>query len=267
MREYEEHPSKPASWRAGQMVVLPQTDCDACTVWASAERDTDGALRWEGLLARRLGADRAQICSVPFWLYGLNLGDEAALIASEEGAAVITGVKRDAGNYTFRVIFENAIADDQRWREVMIDLEHFGCWFDVRSPSYVALSAPHTHGQAVANYLLDREQRGELRYEAGRAGPRDRVRFPVDRVATASRDRSDRSRGRICIGTATRPAACRRQPRKPEREDLTSSATSPASRLSPTGTQPAGLLLSLCAGRERKLSSRVFVPGDPAQDS
>jgi hypothetical protein len=58
--------------------------------------------------------------------------------------------------------------DDARWLQLMRELEPWSCWFDVRSPRFVALAAPSEHATAVADYLAKRELAGELQYETGR---------------------------------------------------------------------------------------------------
>jgi hypothetical protein len=169
--ERDEHPSRAAAWRGGRFVVLPDAEREDCTVWVGAEAHSAGTVRWEGLLARRLSDERARICAVPFWVYDLDLGDEVTLMDSAEGAPVVTGVVLDGGNYTFRVRFEHAADDDVRWRGLMVELEPFDCWFDVRSPGFLAVSAPPAHAQAVADHLDDRERRGDLLFETGRSAP------------------------------------------------------------------------------------------------
>lgn len=172
MAEYEEHPSKASSWRDGHFVVLEDATCENCTVWFSrADADAASGGLWEGLLARRLAPDRARICAVPFWLYDVNLGDEVELIESGEHAAVATRVVVDAGAYTFRVIFEGAASNDERWKALMADLECYVCWFDIRSPGYIALSCAAEQAESVAAYLHQREQSEDLRYETGRRAP------------------------------------------------------------------------------------------------
>ena len=120
-------------------------------------------------MLRRLGRDRARLCAIPFWAHDLNLGDDVVLMESGEGAPVVTGVAREAGNYTFRIIFEGAGDDDRRWQELMVELEPLDCWFDVRSPRYIALSTSAANATAVAGYLERRGQRGELQFETGRS--------------------------------------------------------------------------------------------------
>jgi hypothetical protein len=169
--EYDEHPSKASAWREGRLVVLSDAELEDCTVWVGADADSSNSIKWEGLLACRLSVARARICAVPFWAYDLHLGDEVALMDSAEGAPVVTGVVADGGNYTFRVRFEDAADDDMRWHELMVDLEPFDCWFDVRSPAFLAVSAPPAHAQAVAHYFDAREQSGVLIFETGRSAP------------------------------------------------------------------------------------------------
>lgn len=171
MVEHDEHPSKTAAWRDGEFVVLPDAESEDCTIWVAVEEHSGGTVKWEGLLARRLGHDRARVCAVPFWVYDLNLGDEVTIMESAEGAPVVTGIAVDAGNYTFRA-YADEPSDDGWWRRLMVDLEPFKCWFDVRTPGLVAVSAPPDHAQAVANYLHGRQQQGELHFETGRSHPR-----------------------------------------------------------------------------------------------
>jgi Domain of unknown function (DUF4265) len=165
--EYEEHPSRASTLRAGEFVVLGDAVDEDCTVWFAAEKMSGGNVRWEGLLARRLATDRARICAVPFWLYDVNLGDEVSIIESVEGAPVATGVVHDAGNVGFRVFHPAAadLHDDRRWYRLLEDLERFECWFDPRTPRHVALSAPPQHAQAVADYLQQRGDRGDFEWE------------------------------------------------------------------------------------------------------
>lgn len=161
---YQEHPSKVAAWRDGQFIAMPEAEQADSTVWFAFGGDEDGP-KWEGLLAARDDAGTAMVLSVPFFVYDLALGDEVSTVESAEGALVAETPMRRSGDLTFRVVFEGDA--DERWQELMRDLEPWSCWFDVRSPRFVAISAPSEHAQAVADYLHGREQRGELQYETG----------------------------------------------------------------------------------------------------
>jgi hypothetical protein len=169
---YVEHPSKVGAFRGGQMVVYPDAVREDCTVWSSFEIGDEqgpGEELWEGLLARRLSPDRARICAVPVFVYDVNLGDEVAVAESEEGALLATGVVRDAGSITIRVMFQGATkSDPNAWRALMADLEVHDCWFDVWSERVVAVAIPSDHLDIVTAYLTGRWQAGELRWEHGR---------------------------------------------------------------------------------------------------
>lgn len=161
--DYQEHPSKVTTWRAGQFVVLQEAERADCTVWVAFDTDGDDA-SWEGLLATTGDDGKVTVQSVPYFVYDLALGDEVSTVASAEGPLVAVEPTRRSGMLTFRVVFDGG---DDRWLQLMRDLEPRSCWFDVRSPRFIAIAAPSEHAQAVADYLHGREQRGELQYEAG----------------------------------------------------------------------------------------------------
>lgn len=173
MAEIEEHPSKATTWVDGVFVVSPEADGANLTVWVSAEAHTGGAVKWELLSAQRLSADRARVWSVPYWVYDLNYGDDVVLEDVSDGDPVVSGVGKASGNVTYRVVFDRAGQGDDRWVSVMVDLEPFGCWFDVRGPGFLAVSASREHAAAVGDYLREREEdEGDLRFESGRSADR-----------------------------------------------------------------------------------------------
>jgi hypothetical protein len=156
--------------RQGRPRGAGASETDDCTVWDAAERDPSGSVRWEGLVARRLGPDRARLCATPSSVYDLNLGHEVALVESDEGALVVSGIAHDAGNYTFRVY--RSSADDQ-WRRALDD--RLGAVRLLvrhpkrRVPGPLRTARPRSGG---ADYLHERERRGEIRFETGRSRPR-----------------------------------------------------------------------------------------------
>ena len=173
MAEIEEHPSKATTWIDGVFVVSPDADKANVTVWVSAEAHTDGAVKWELLSATKLSADRARLTAVPFFVYDMNFGDDVVLEDQSEGDPVAPSVAKASGNETFRVVFDGANAKDDRWVGVMVDLEHLGCWFDIRGPGFMAISVGKEHVAEVAHYLEERvEDEGDLRYESGRSADR-----------------------------------------------------------------------------------------------
>jgi hypothetical protein len=168
LAKYYEHPSKASRWESGRLVVLEDAEQADCTCWFLCEEE--GRKRWEGLLGRRLSIDHVRVCAIPVLVYDVNLADEVVVRVNDDGALVATEIVRDAGNFTFRILFPDDAPPDPyaRLLGLMVDLERLGCWFDVWSPFVVALSAPPEHAEDVADYLDEREQRGDLEYETGR---------------------------------------------------------------------------------------------------
>ena len=161
---YQEHPSRTAALRAGEIEVHPGAEESDCVVWVELE-DDEG---WEGLLARRIDGRRARVCAIPFRAYDLNLDDVVGLGLSDEGALLVDGVDEDAGNFTYRVAFDGVADGDARWHQLLSALERHEVWFDLRDSGFLAISAPPQHALAVAEELNARELRGELDYETGR---------------------------------------------------------------------------------------------------
>ncbi len=163
MASYREHPSRASRARGTSYVVHPGALAEDTTVWFPLEEDD-----WEGLLAQRIAEDRVRICAVPLFAYGVNLDDEVEVTVGSD-APIAVRVVTDGGNYTFRVIFadESLAGPDERWLELVHELEPYECWFDVYNPKLLALSAPAQYVRQVGDYLKKREGRGELQYEAG----------------------------------------------------------------------------------------------------
>jgi hypothetical protein len=173
MARYLEHPSRASRWTGGVFEVLPEAGDEDATVWFSStdhSGDGESGAVWEGLLARRISEDRAEIAAVPVFVYDLNLGDEVAIVVSAEGALVGSGLVTDAGRFTYRVLFPatGPRQPDHRWRELHLALAQFGCWLDVYTPTLIAVSADQAVAQDVADYLAGEEGRGRLQYETGR---------------------------------------------------------------------------------------------------
>lgn len=152
----------------------PEASAAEQTVWFAVDpgdsEDHEDAV-WEGLLTQRSAPDRAVVAAVPVFAYDVNLGDEVEVVASAEGPLVATRVVRDAGRFTFRVLFPvlEQPEGDERWRELQLDLEPYGCWFDVYSPRSVAISAEPGVARAVADFLSEAERAGRFQYETGRS--------------------------------------------------------------------------------------------------
>ena len=164
---YREHPSKAVRFEQGELVPYPPADAEDCTVWFPLDEARSD--EWEGILGRRVANGRIELVGIPVFAYGVNLGDEVAVTRTSEGADIATAVVRDAGNYTFRVWFEQEPAHPgEHWRLLTHELAPSECWFDTWSEKLVAISASAASAQYVADYLAERERNECLHYETGR---------------------------------------------------------------------------------------------------
>lgn len=117
----------------------------------------DGAS--EQLFARQAGPHRFEICCIPFFTYGLSLGD---LVETDDDYNVTRIVER-SGRRTFRVWFGDGF---QPRHEIARDLGEMGALLERSSPNLLAVDAaddPIT--QAVVTYLDDRQEQGHVLYE------------------------------------------------------------------------------------------------------
>ena len=170
MSDYFEHPSRASRYANGEHVVYPESLREDMTVWFSLEPDRG---RWEGILAVGEGGNRARLVGIPIWVYGVDLDDIVEYIESGEGAPVAVSVVEESSNTTFRVVFPDLSPgdEDDRWRQILIDMESWECWFDVLAPGYLAISAPAGHVDAAEQYLAARAGRGDFIYERGDVDP------------------------------------------------------------------------------------------------
>jgi hypothetical protein len=101
----------------------------------------------------------------------VNLDDVVEPVESGEGAPVAVRVVDRSSNRTFRVVYPDLKPgdDDDRWRQLLINMEQWDCWFDVLSPRYLAISAPEATAEAVERYLNQRSDTGDFIYERGDA--------------------------------------------------------------------------------------------------
>ena len=123
--------------------------------------------RWEQLWARQVAKNRFRLCCIPFFIYDLALDDEVEAGEEAHRVYVVERVTKPSGRYTFRAWFHNS---DVR-REVADELVRLGClieWRSVRGNLLAIDAASDSLARAAADFLWDREQRGQLTYEAGR---------------------------------------------------------------------------------------------------
>jgi hypothetical protein len=127
--------------------------------------ETDRPHRFEQLWARQLEGNKFEVCCIPFFLYNIALGDIVLTVARGELKYVVDQMIRHAGHYTFRVWFDPSFHSRD---EITSTLMNMGALLERSSTNLLAVDAPDLHhAKAVANFLAEREQRGQLMYETG----------------------------------------------------------------------------------------------------
>ena len=112
----------------------------------------------EQLWVRKVRIGIAEICCVPFFVYGVSLGD----LVSIDSNGRIRGVVQESGRYVFRVY---VAGHDSREHDTLEGLQALGAGIEWSSRSMYAVDAVSLEAaQAFSAYL---EQRDAI-YETGR---------------------------------------------------------------------------------------------------
>lgn len=149
-------------------------------VWGD-RADADVAVTVEGddqtielLPVQTLSAKRHVVCALPFFAYGISLGDE---IASDEGRLV--SVVAHSDYFTYRISLDEKDGDEGdaerppseelkgRASALVSELEQLGYlveWWDVSWGAVAAKS--HDNAERLVSLLTERESAGLLTWEA-----------------------------------------------------------------------------------------------------
>jgi hypothetical protein len=129
--------------------------------------EADRPKRYEQLWARQLAGDRFEVCCIPFFVFGLALGDVVATSPRDGRTFVVDKVVEPSGRYVFRVWFGQSFHPRD---EIAGELEALGSLIEWSSRNLLAVDAADgEHAQFVADFLTEREKAGHLVYETGRS--------------------------------------------------------------------------------------------------
>ena len=132
----------------------------------NAELPEEGPHLFEELWARQLGEDKFELCCIPFFLYDIALGDIVQTVAKGDRKYVADRVITRSGHCSFRVWFGRSVHSRD---DIASQLIKMGALVEWSSPNLLAADAPDVHhAKAFADFLAERERRGELMYETGR---------------------------------------------------------------------------------------------------
>ncbi|MBO0879741.1 MAG: DUF4265 domain-containing protein [Mycobacterium sp.] len=102
--------------------------------------------RWEQLWAQKTGDNGLILCCIPFFAYGIALGDEISANPGSEFEWVMDRVIEDAGDVAVRAAL---VSDD--WSKVADSLiryvEQVGLPWEIHNQRYVAVSCRKPSGQ------------------------------------------------------------------------------------------------------------------------
>jgi hypothetical protein len=126
-----------------------------------ARVDGDDLTDSEQLWARQLGDQTFEICCIPFFTYGLALGDVV-----ETGADyTVKRVLKASGHHTYRVWFGESRRDRESVAE---DLAALGALLEWSSAHLLAVDAANTEvAERIIAYLGEAAKHRRLEFEAG----------------------------------------------------------------------------------------------------
>lgn len=130
-------------------------------------QDQDTSKQFEQLWVRKRGSNEFEICCIPFFLYDIALGDLIETRPGEGRQYIVNRVTEPSGRYVFRVWFGDSSFPSEL---VADDLDKMGALLEWSSRNLLAVDVENgDRAQDIANYLWNRERRGELVYESGRS--------------------------------------------------------------------------------------------------
>lgn len=124
------------------------------------------AAEYEQLWARQISDNQFELCCIPFFLSDVALGDLVETGVAGPRQYLISRVVAPSGRFVFRVWFGQSSWSRE---EVATALENLGALLEWSSPNLLAIDARDAaHAQVIADFLADRESKGQLIYETGK---------------------------------------------------------------------------------------------------
>lgn len=130
------------------------------------ESDTELKYKWEQIWARQLEENLFEICCIPFFAYGLALGDLVDTTTQDDKEYSINKVLKKSGHTTYRIWF----TDIKEWDLITGHIINMGCLVEKRwdKSKLIAVDAPDSEIQEeLESYLTVRESLGGVKCEIG----------------------------------------------------------------------------------------------------
>lgn len=129
--------------------------------------ERDSSIEWEQLWARQLGDNKFRLCCIPFFTYGLALGDQVITEEKWGKDYVIRSRIRKSGHLAYRVWFgdvDNAIASRNIIEKHVSAL---GWLFEWSSKNLLAIDVPSESDEnGIRSFLSEHSHTGIL-FESG----------------------------------------------------------------------------------------------------
>jgi hypothetical protein len=167
-REFYTH-TEPVWRRRANFIIHARVDPDEAD--GRADRP-DAPEMFEQLWTRRvrrIGKTRFEICCIPFFVYGVNLGDHVETESHGDLKFVVKRVAQWSGHSTFRLWFGESSYSGAR-DEVVDELSSLGCELEWSSENLLAVDAASMDlAKMVADIMRRRQALGHFVGESGGA--------------------------------------------------------------------------------------------------
>jgi hypothetical protein len=108
----------------------------------------------EQIWARQIGENSFEICCIPFFAYGLALGDLVSTSTLKSEKYVIDKILEKSGHVTYRLLFR----DLNKWDEVVQNIKDLGCSVEKRCKKSTLVSIDASTPEVATkleSYLTD----------------------------------------------------------------------------------------------------------------
>src|SRR5262245_45887949 len=106
--------------------------------------------------ARRIGVNTYVLDNLPWYAYGISVGDTFEAMPAGDGLPEFTRVIAKSGNRTVRVIFKPSAKESPASQAVLDHLVAMGCVYEEMDGSYIAVNIPPSVSFAdVCSFLTD----------------------------------------------------------------------------------------------------------------
>lgn len=114
----------------------------------------DPDVGYENLWATDIGNGLYRIESVPFFVYGISVGDIVSAKPDADGRLEFVAVESTSKNRTLRARAEGFAVTDQKGKNLTEKLDSLGCKTETLKPRVIAISVPpEVNLQAVTSLL------------------------------------------------------------------------------------------------------------------